>query len=318
MRQVLRSRFRLRPVLLRLPLVLGLILLVGPASLARAAAPVFRGTLTSPGLCSPRGVAVAPGGSVFVGSDCGSLNHMEQFSPSGALLATWPFPAPRYEGPPNGVAVDGAGNVYVTDMFNNGILKCTSAGTRIDSWGAGSAGASPVDLAVDGAGNVYAASMVGNYVRKNSPEGVVLGTFGGPGSTPGRFQSLAGVAVDGSGRVYGVDNSRVRVVRFLADGSFDMEFAPPSVPIDVAVGPEGNLYVISANGNQVHQYSPGGLLLQSFSSPLGFDLAYRIAIDSDGMIFISEQRTNRISKFQIDMTTPATPISFGRLKAMYR
>jgi hypothetical protein len=60
------------------------------------------------------------------------------------------------------------------------------------------------------------------------------------------------------------------------------------------------------------------VLLQSFGSPLGLDGPFRIIIDSTGMIFITEQSTNRITKFQIELTTPATQLTFGRLKAMYR
>lgn len=300
-----------------LTLVLGVLNPHGGASIAEAVAPVFQGTITSPGLCSPRGTAIAPGGDLFVGSDC-SNSHMEQFNAAGELVATWAFPTPRYGGPPNGVAVDGSGTVFVTDMFNNRVLKCTSSGALITSWGASGGGLTPVDLAVDPFGDVYVAAMGSNQVRKTTPNGVLLATFGGLGSTPGRFQNVNGVAVDEIGRVYGTDNARVRVVRFLADGAFDMEFAPPSLPSDVAVGPDGNIYVVSFESPQVYQYSPGGVLLQSFGSPLGLDGAYRVIIDSTGMIFVTEQRTNRITRFQIDLVTPATRLTIGRLKAMYR
>lgn len=314
MRRHLRSRFRPLRDTIRLTLVLGVLGSPGSARIAEAAtAPVFQGTITSPTLCSPRGTAVAPGGGLFVGSDC-SASHMEQFNAAGELVGTWGF-TPRYGGPPNGVAIDGSGNLYVTDMFQNRILKYTTSGALIDNW---SGGASPVDVAVDGVGDVYVAVMGGNHVRKNTPGGGVLLTFGSLGSTPGRFQSVTGVAVDASGRVYGTDNARVKVVRFLANGTFDMEFTPPSPPTDVAVGPDGNLYVICAETQQVYQYSPGGVWLQSFGSPLGLDLPYRIVIDSFGMIYVTEQRTNRITKFQMDLVTPATRLTFGRLKAMYR
>ena len=299
---------------IRLTLVLGVLDFAGFARIAEAAPPVFQGTITSPTLCSPRGTAVAPGGGLFVGSDCHALSHMEQFNAAGALVASWGF-TPRYGGPPNGVAIDGSGNVYVIDMGQNRVLKYTTSGAFIAGW---SGGVMPVDVAVDGSGDVYVAAMGGNHVRKTTPTGVLLATFGSFGSTPGHFQSLTGVTVDGSGRVYGTDNLRMKVVRFLANGSFDMEFNVPSPPADVAVGLDGNIYVISSETQQVYQYSPGGVWLQSFGSPQGLDLPYRIVIDSFGMIYVTEQNSNRITKFQIDLVTPATPLTFGRLKAMYR
>jgi hypothetical protein len=314
-RRQLQSKARPLHDVLRLTLVLGVLSFPGSAGIAAAAAPVFQGTITSPTLCSPRGTALAPGGGLFVGSDCHALNHMEQFDAAGLLVASWPFPSPRYGGPPNGVAVDGSGNVFVIDPPYDRILKCTSSGAFIAGWNGGQ---DPVDLAVDGSGNVYVAESGGRQVRKTTSSGVLLSTFGGSGSSPGQFQRVAGVAVDASGRVYGADNVRVRVVRFLANGTFDMEFTPPSPPTDVAVGPDGNIYVVSFDGQQAYKYSPGGVFLQSFGSPLGLDGAYRIVIDSSGLIFITEQTTNRITKFLIDMSTPATPLTFGRLKAIYR
>jgi DNA-binding beta-propeller fold protein YncE len=313
-RRQLRNEFRPLYDAIRLTLVLGVLTSPGSAGIAAAAAPVFQGIITSPTLCSPRGTAVAPGGGLFVGSDCSSLHHMEQFDAAGGLVASWGF-TPRYLGPPNGVAIDGSGNVLVIDMFNSRLLKYTSSGEFIDSW---NAGASPVDVAVDGFGDVFVADYDAKLVRKTTSTGVPLATFGGPGSTPGRFQFVNGVGVDASGRVYGADPARVRVVRFLADGTFDMEFAPPSPPADVAVGPDGNIYVVSFDSNQAYQYSSAGVLLQSFGSPLGLDQPFRIVIDSTGALFITEQYPNRVSKFQIDLVTPAMPLTFGHLKAIYR
>ncbi|MEO6461718.1 MAG: hypothetical protein ABIP29_01440 [Candidatus Eisenbacteria bacterium] len=309
-----RQKFRIFYEVIRLTLALGVLNSAGSASIAEAAAPVFQGTITSPSLCSPRGTAPAPAGGLFVGSDCHALNHMEHFNAAGELVATWGF-TPRYGGPPNGVAVDGSGNVFVLDMGNNRVLKYTSSGAFIAGW---SGGQVPVDVAVDGFGDVFVAELNGRQVRKTTSSGVLLATFGGSGSTSGRFESLIGVAVDASGRVYGADNVRVRVVRFLANGTFDVEFTPPSPPSDVAVGPDGNIYVIGFDARQVYQYSPGGVLLQSFGSPLGLEGAYRIVIDSTGSIFVTEQTTNRITKFQIDLVTHAVPMTFGRLKAIYR
>ena len=315
MRRRLWRALRPLPDTIRLALVLGVLMSPGSACFAGVASPVFQGTITSPTLCSPRGTALAPGGGLFVGSDCHALHHMEQFDAAGQLIGTWPFPSPTFGGPPNGVAIDGSGNVFVTDTEGNRILKCTSSGAFIAGWNGGQ---DPVDLAVDGSGNVYVAESGGRQVRKTTSSGVLLSTFGGSGSSPGQFQRVAGVAVDASGRVYGADNVRVRVIRFLANGTFDMEFTPPSPPTDVAVGPDGNIYVVSFDGQQAYKYSPGGVFLQSFGSPLGLDGAYRIVIDSSGLIFITEQTTNRITKFLIDMSTPATPLTFGRLKAIYR
>src|SRR5208282_4615679 len=86
---------------------------------------------------------------------------------------------------PNGLAVDGAGNVYVADFGNsrvrkisNGIIT-TVAGTGVFG-GSGDGGAAtsaqlayPNGLAVDGQGNFFIADTGNNRVRKVSSTGII-------------------------------------------------------------------------------------------------------------------------------------------------
>src|SRR3954468_18680169 len=101
---------------------------------------------------------------------------------------------------PNGVAVDGSGNVYVADTFNHVIWKVTPArvvtnlagqvggfgsadGTRAEARFYG-----PIGVTVDSTGNIFVADA-GNYtIRKVTPDGLVTtlaGLAGNPGSADG-------------------------------------------------------------------------------------------------------------------------------------
>ena len=309
---------------LRITMILAVFFASDLVRSAAAAAPSFQGTFTSASLCSPRGIGLSPSGEVYVGSDC-TFPNMQRFTTSGGFLGTWGFPA-GYQGPPNGVALDGSGNVYVTDSQANRVYKFTGTGVMVTSWGST---LQPVDVAVNGSGDVFVAGLGAGScypvcpssaaVQRFASDGTLLGTIGSVGFGPGQFQQPRGIAVDASNRIYVADHDRWRILRFNASGSFDMEFSTPGPPYDVAVGTDGNLYVTRGyESNQVLQYSPGGTLLQSFSSPNGLDGGMWIAINPAGAIYIVEQGGFRITKFQIDQTTGATRKTFGRLKTMYR
>lgn len=295
---------------------MGLALFLAAAGLAPAASaapPTEAGNFTSPGLCSPRGIALTPAGGVIVGSDC-LAPHMARFTAAGAFLGTWSFP-PGYLGSPNGLAIDGSGIVFATDYEGDRVYRLTSQGDMTGDWNAPDG---PSDVAVNGPGEVFVSGLMGRQVQKFTNGGTYLATIGSTGLGPGQFSEPTGLAVDAQGRLYVADSGRGRVLRFLANGSFDMEFATPSPPRDVAVGPDGRVYVVPQSDNEVLQYSAGGTLLTSFSTLSGMAGEYRIAISPTGVIYITEQYNHRITKFQIDMTTGSIRRSFGELKVTYR
>jgi sugar lactone lactonase YvrE len=193
---------------------------------------------------------------------------------------------------PCDVAADSAGNVFVADTNNSTIRKITPAGavttlaglagTSGSSDGTGSAARfnSPAGLAVDGSDNVYVADTHNNTIRKISPTGVVTtvaGLAGSGGSSDGtgtaRFNSPAGLTVDGSGNVYVADthNNTIRkitptgVVSTVAGlagtggssngtGSAALFSSPEGVTVDGS----GNLYVADTGNHTIRKITPAG------------------------------------------------------------
>jgi sugar lactone lactonase YvrE len=197
---------------------------------------------------------------------------------------------------PSGVAVDSAGNVYVTEVWSNTIRKITPAGEvttlagavvetgSTDGTGTAARFYNPSDVAVDGAGNVYVADL-GNYViRKITPSAEVTTLAGAPllreESTDGtgaaaRFYLPNGVAADRSGNIYVADtvNHTIRkvtpagVVTTLAGkpgstGSTDGagNTARFNFPRGAAVDHAGNIYVADTENHTIRKVTPAGVV----------------------------------------------------------
>src|SRR4029077_6769095 len=136
---------------------------------------------------------------------------------------------------PLGLAVDGAGNVYVGDSGNNAIRKITPAAMvttfagsdspslfgSADGTGTAARFNGPDGVAVDNSGNIFVTDTGNDTIRKITPARVVT-TLGGlplsPGTSDGaginaRFNSPRGMAVDSAGKIYvgDVGNHTLRV-----------------------------------------------------------------------------------------------------------
>jgi DNA-binding beta-propeller fold protein YncE len=123
---------------------------------------------------------------------------------------------------PNGIAVDGAGNVFVADSSNGRLLMFDAQGTVRGQIGRGAGQGNlglPRGLAVDESGRVFVADASGQGVFIfHAPSGdsrrlEYIGFIGGQGAADGQFQYPNSAAIDARGRVYVADtfNDRVQV-----------------------------------------------------------------------------------------------------------
>ncbi len=180
---------------------------------------------------------------------------------------------------PQGVAQDGAGNIYVADTGNHTIRRIApdrtvttfagAAGQTGSADGAGGAArfSSPQAVAVDPAGNVYVADTGNHVIRKITPAGTVTTVAGAPGQSG---------AVDGTGSA----------VRFTS---------PRGLAFDAA----GNLFVADLSG-AVRRMAPDGNVT-SFAGKLGeqgfvvgdgtqarFANMLAVAVAADGTVYVAE------------------------------
>ncbi len=197
----------------------------------------------------PEGVAVDSAGNVYVAD---SYNHtIREITPVGTnwVVTTLAGLALNYGSAdgtnsaarfyyPEGVAVDGTGNVYVADQGNNTIREIAPVGTNwvvttlagltrsfgsADGTNSAARFAYPSGVAVDSVGNLYVADNDNFTIRKMTPVGTnwvvttlagqvgCLAEIDGTGSAA-RFGNLNNLRLDSAGNVYVADtyNNMIR------------------------------------------------------------------------------------------------------------
>jgi hypothetical protein len=192
---------------------------------------------------------------------------------------------------PTGVAVDGAGNVYVADQNNNLIRQVSPLGTNWivttiaggargsqNGTGASAQFSGPAGIAVDSSGNLYVADQFNSVIRTITLSGTnwvvstIAGTAGAPGKQNGangsaRFSSPTGVALDGLGNIFVADegNNAIRKIT-----------------------PSGANWIVSTIAGGTEGTNDGSGEAAQFNYPYG------VAVDTGGRVFVADQFNNTI------------------------
>ncbi|MFC6084117.1 peptidyl-alpha-hydroxyglycine alpha-amidating lyase family protein [Sphaerisporangium aureirubrum] len=184
------------------------------------------------------------------------------------------------------VDVDAGDRVYLFTRFDHQVLVYERDGTFVRSFGLGLF-TMPHGLTVGPDGTVYCVDAGDHTVRRFTPEGELLLTIGTPG-VPSGTGYVSGGPVD----VHGVE--RVR-----------RPAGPFNRCTDLAVGPDGDLYVTDGYGNcRVHRFSPDGELIRSWgeigTGPGQFHLPHCLDITPDGRVLVGDRENDRIQVFDLD------------------
>jgi uncharacterized protein (TIGR03437 family) len=260
---------------------------------------------TSASLDTPYGVAVDSSGNVYIAD---FLNHaVREVNTSGTIstvAGTGIFGFSGDGGPgtsaqlnrPFGLALDGAGNLYIADSNNYCVRKLDKSGNITTVAGipnslgfTGDGGpatsakmSSPYGVAVDKAGNLYIADAGNNRIRKvsNGIITTIAGTGtkgftgdGGPG-TKAALNNPYGVSVDTAGNVFIADYGNVRIRLLSANGvintlagfaaGYGGDGGPAinatlSFPTGTVSDPStGNVFIVDSGNNVVRQMAPSG------------------------------------------------------------
>jgi sugar lactone lactonase YvrE len=260
------------------------------------------GPANSAQLTNPWGIAIDGSGNLYIADFTGSRVRMVN---SVGIISTIAGNGSSGYGGDNGpatsavlanpsdVAVDAAGNVYITDTYNDRIRKVntsgvitTIAGTSLGGY-SGDGGlataaeiSNPSGIEIDATGNIYFTDSGNNVVRKINTSGIITTVAGngnpfysgdGGSATSAAMNGPIGIALDQIGNLYIGDtfNQRVRMVNtsgiittiagdgtqgFSGDGGF-ANLAQLSLPGGLAIDAVGNVFVADENNNRIRKIS---------------------------------------------------------------
>jgi len=194
-----------------------------------------------------------------------------------------------------GIAVDGAGNLYVSENLANRVRRISPAGTITTVAGTGSTGRRgdggqgveaelnfPNGLAADRSGNLYIADSDNHVVRRLGTDGIlttIAGTGragysgdGGP-ATGAMFSFPFALAFDGAGNLYVADtgNHTVRrisqglITTVAGTGTFGVGPDGPAgssalaTPQAIAADAGGAVFIAEIDGNRVRRVAGGAI-----------------------------------------------------------
>jgi sugar lactone lactonase YvrE len=227
---------------------------------------------------TPQGITADASGNLYV-ADTGS-HTIRKITPAGMVttLAGKPGVSGTADGTatdarfnfPTDVAIDAAGNLYVTDTGNVTVRKITPAGNVStlagspgqpgiqDGVGAAARFSRPQGLTIDTAGNLFMTDSSDTTIRKITPSGRVT-TFAGSIKFSGLADGVGaaaqlnaphGITIDSLGNLYVADTGNCALRKITPDANVT------TIPntrgnfcgaIGIAVDSASNLYVTSVN-----------------------------------------------------------------------
>jgi sugar lactone lactonase YvrE len=222
---------------------------------------------------------------------------------------------------PDGLATDGAGDLYIADAFNHRVRKVTPDGRIRTVAGTGVSGSSgdgglataarlagPRGLAVDPSGNLYIVDLEANRVRRVAANGVITTVAGngardstgdGGSATAAALAAPMDVAVDSAGTLFIATATSIRKVTAGGTISTFAQFSGTngsstctgSGAWGVALDAARNLYAADPNCGGLNRVSPLGIVTHLRSG-----IFSDVAVDAIGNVYVGDLENYTVGK----------------------
>lgn len=286
------------------PAVLGLVIALGGTT-AAAQTIVTRGS----GFTAPGSVVVDATGDVFVTDN----SAVKEIAAGGNAVTTLIAGAP----PPEGIAIDGNGNLFFFDHVGR-LYETTAAGGYPAARQIAAGFAAPVGLAVDASGDVFVADAGSQVGEGTIRELTAASGFATAIRIGGTFQTLGAIVLDGAGNLYalepddGLPNAGSLVEVVAAGGYVTVRTLATGLdqPAGLAIDGAANLFITESDQPWVKEVTAASGYVTIATLGSGLKTPAGLIVDADENIFVADFNAGAIVELPA-ANGYSTTIDFG-------
>lgn len=245
----------------------------------------------------PMGVALGPRGRLYV-TDSGNA-RVQVYEPDGTLLSTWKLSDGVR---PVGIAVRPDGATLVTDYAGDEVLVFDAEGQIASRWGRSGTGEAefnaPTGVALTPEGNALVVEFMGQRVQELDASGRFVRFIDGGEPAASHVAQRPPIP--------GMDHDAMEEGH-MSMGGGGAQGNPHGLylfPSDVAVGPDGTIYVTNSHGYELLVFDGDGSLRAGWgrkgSDPGQWEIPVGVATDTAGNLYVADSANFRVQILQPD------------------
>ncbi len=271
-------------------------------------------------LGGPVALSADPAGNLFFLTSFGSnTGELRELSAAGSYTALTTIARATFARAA-GIAIDGSGNLFVTDDLRSSVTELTAASgyaTATVLPTANGALNQPVSIVADTQGNLFFADFGTNTVREIVAAGGYT-TVKTLAADTGNFDNPSDIAIDAQGNLFVCDTLNKVVKEILAAGGYvTVNTLPASIgnfrlTSAVALDAQDNVFVLDGDTGVIAEIMAAGgyTALRTIVPDTTLELGFDLATDSQGNLFVTNTNRNQVKEYSAASDYTASTIVF--------